>query len=75
MHGSFISDAKKSGHIPVESDSDIGLLTGDTDNEGNERPEVVLPVQPGETNLSGVEMETAESEDEITQVEDIKVGV
>ena len=45
-------------------------MTGDTDTEG---PEIVMPVQPGEATLSGVEMETAESEDEITQIEDIKV--
>ena len=32
-----------------------------------------MPVQPGEATLSGVEMETAESEDEITQIEDNKV--
>ena len=45
-------------------------MTGDTDTEG---PEIVMPVQPGEATLSGVEMETAESEDEITQIEDTKV--
>ena len=64
-----ILDARKPVPIPTESDSDIGLLTGDTDNEG---PEVVMPVQPGEAILSGVDM--AESEDEITQIEDIKVS-
>ena len=67
----LISDSKKPVPVSIESDSDIGLLTGDTDNEG---PEIVMPVQPDEAVLSGVDMETAESEDEITQVEDLKVS-
>ena len=66
----LLSDTKKLGQGHIESDSDLGIMTGDTDNEG---PEVVMPVQPGEATLSGVEMETAESEDEITQIEDTKV--
>ena len=33
-----------------------------------------MPVQPEEAVLSGVDMETAESEDEITQIEDLKVS-
>ena len=70
-HGHFTLDSKKSVRVSVESDSDIGLLTGDTDNEG---PEIVMPVQPEEAVLSGVDMETAESEDEITQIEDLKVS-
>ena len=65
-----LSDSKKLGQGHIESDSDLGIMTGDTDNEG---PEVVMPVQPGEAALSGVEMEGAESEDEITQIEDTKV--
>ena len=65
-----LSDTKKLGQGHIESDSDLGIMTGDTDTEG---PEIVMPVQPGEATLSGVEMEAAKSEDEITQIEDTKV--
>ncbi|XP_060606772.1 CAP-Gly domain-containing linker protein 1-like isoform X2 [Ruditapes philippinarum] len=70
VHKNLIEDFRdvtKLGPVPVESDSDFGTMTGDTDTE-NERNEYLRSEGVAMDNIQ----ETEESEDEITQVEDIK---
>ncbi|XP_053398863.1 CAP-Gly domain-containing linker protein 1-like isoform X3 [Mercenaria mercenaria] len=63
----FQGDLSKMGPVPVESDSDFGTMTGDTDNEAD-RTELLRSEGVTMDNIQ----ETEESEDEVTQVEDIK---
>ncbi|KAL4230864.1 Microtubule-associated tumor suppressor candidate 2 [Mactra antiquata] len=53
--------------IPIESDSDFGTMTADTDNEADR-----IESLKSESNIMDNIVESCESEDEITQVEDIK---
>lgn len=71
--------------VPVESDSDLGTMTGDTDTEADRLDIVrsegttmeimeVMKMEDGVMeNISEAAEEADESEDEVTQVEENKV--
>lgn len=69
----YIIIADESGRklvpIPVESDSDLGTMTGDTDTEADR----LEYLRSEGITMENIREDAAESEDEVTQVEGSKV--